>query len=463
LKTIALIFPDGITLRNWIYSSFLQRAVAKYKLVIFHHVDAMVFEELPNDIRAKITFYKIGTFREFPLAKVFRYAKQRAGLLINNERDPNPTYLRNFPNYKTYPFHERLIFNLAEWFSNKPSQEKVLWLERQHHRWFDWGNKAIIQKMQHILERENVDLVFNAHQRDVKSLPIVRAARNLGLKTGNFVYSWDNLPKGRMTVYADAYLVWSPYMKAEMALYYPDISPDRVMITGTPQFEFYHTLQATSRIEFAKKHGLNPNKRWILYSGDMTDASPYDEYYLQDVYRAWKQSPDFNDTELIFRRAPMDNTGRFQKILDQCPEMVNIDPLWVSVGTHENEIAVSFQDVQMLVDLVQHCETALNFGSTMAHDFAQLGKRVWYIDYEHEANPKTWWTSKIFYSYKHFDSMEGLDPVNWIKSRGELSQAFRAQSAKNEDHIDWTARITKSPTEAVTKVLDCFDELLTNG
>ena len=54
-----------------------------------------------------------------------------------------------------------------------------------------------------------------------------------------FIFSWDNLPKARLAVEADLYLVWSQWMKDEMRDYYPEISEEKVKLVGTPQFEFY--------------------------------------------------------------------------------------------------------------------------------------------------------------------------------------------------------------------------------
>ncbi len=454
-KTLALVLPDGITLRNFVYSSFIEEASKDFRLVIFHFVDKSVFKEIDEKLTNQITFYKIETFREGILAKVYRYAKLKASLLLNFKSDPNPTFLNNFPAYKKYAFPERMLFRLSELLATNATQKKVESLEKLHVKWFDTGNKSEIHNAREIITKENVSIVLNAHQRDVKSLPVMRAAQWLNIKTVNFIYSWDNLPKGRMAVPADHFFVWSDHMKSEMNRYYPDIKNERISVTGTPQFEFYHRFTKTPREKFAAKHGLDPDKKWYLYSGDMTDASPFDQHYLEDVYNAWCASNEKENTQLVFRRAPTDNTGRFNEVLAKCPEIVAIEPLWKQFGKHSMTFAVSKEDVQMLVDIIEHCYTAVNFGSTMAHDFAQRKKRVFYINYEHPLNKHDTWTSAFFYRYTHFESLEGLNAVEWVYDKSEISPIFAANfKDAGNGHMQWHNKISKDTNKAVVNIVN---------
>jgi len=459
-KNLGLVLPDGITLRNFVFSSFLKEAVKNFNVIIFHFVDKSVFNEVDSEIVAHVQLVKIENYKEFPLAKVYRYAKQKASLEINYKRSKNATLLRNFPNYKNYSFLAKLPYMLAEFVAKNPTQNLVERLEKQHLTFAVAGNKKEVSKYEKLLKKHQVDVLFNIHQRDVKSIPLVLAAKKLRIKSANFVYSWDNLPKGRMAVVTDYYFVWSEYMKAEMNLYYPDIEDSRIIITGTPQFEFYHTITPDTREEFALKYGLDPAKRWILYSGDMTDASPFDQHYLEDVFKAWENSKEKNNTQLLFRRAPTDLTGRFKDVLAKYPEIVNIEPLWKSTGNHQMHLMVSQEDVNLLVNLIEHCHTAVNFGSTMAHDFAQRQKRVYYLNYNHPAVIKEQWSAEIFYAYTHFDSLEGMDAVNWVNSKEEISKVFFNESNQSDQRIsDWHAKITDDTKSASQKIISALEQI----
>lgn len=458
-KTLLLILPDGITLRNFIYSSFLDKAAEQFNVVVLHFVDAKVFEGLDAKTMRNLKLVPLRSYQERLLSKIFRYAKQWASLSYNFYLTGNATLYRNFPNYREYSLLKRIPFIAAKWLGRKGTQKKVLHLEKNHLKWFVREHRRIVQMAMNLLQSHNVDIVFNVHQRDVKSLPFMVSAEKLTIPTVNFIYSWDNLPKGRMANRANFYFVWSDYMKSELNRYYPDINDSQVRVTGTPQFEFYHTHPITAREYFAQLFGLNPLKEWILYSGDMTDASPYDQYYLEDVHEAWMQSTRKEVTELLFRRAPTDLSGRFAKTLKERPEIKVIDPLWKQFGNHQMSLAVTKEDVQLLVDLVSHCSTAINFGSTMAHDFAQYNKRVYYLNYEHPKNPMNNWTAEIFYKYTHFESMRDLDPVEWINSKAELSRIFEEQRPLDERISHWHNRITANTKTASNKIVTYLAEL----
>ena len=101
-----------------------------------------------------------------------------------------------------------------------------------------------------MLRNNKPDIIFSTHQRSLDGSVIIEAAKSLGIKTVGAVYSWDNLPKARLLVRTENYVVWSEYMKQEMADYYPEVDPAKVLITGTPQFEFISTRSSMSREEF---------------------------------------------------------------------------------------------------------------------------------------------------------------------------------------------------------------------
>jgi hypothetical protein len=458
-KNLALILPDGITLRNFVFSTFLQRAEELFAITIYHYPSADVFAALPESLRAQIRFVQISTYRENPLAKAFRYAKQKASLKRNNSQNPNPTFLRNYPDYKKYPLHERLVFWLANFCALSTSAKWIYWLERAQITLFDFFHAKQIAAYARQFTADQISVVLNAHQRDVKSLPMMRAAASKHIPQINFIYSWDNLPKGRMAVPASHFFVWSKYMKEEMNLYYPDIADKRIHITGTPQFEFYHTFVPHTKEQFAQTYSLDLSKRWIIYTGDMTDASPFDQHYLEDVYSAWKNSRHYKQSQLLFRRAPTDLTGRFDEVLQRCPEIVEIPTLWDTDGGHQMGLRVTKEDVQLLVDLVEHCHTAVNFGSTMAHDFAQRNKRIYYLNYNHQNVKKSIWSAEIFYSYVHFESLKGLDAVNWINHADQLPEIFSSDAGKSTDLLRWHQKITEPAERAAGNMVHALQSI----
>jgi hypothetical protein len=137
------------------------------------------------------------------------------------------------------------------------------------------------------LEQYQPDLIFCTTQRATQSISALLAAKDLGIPTVAFVYSWDNVPKAMQVVETDYYCVWSEHMKREVLQYYSFVKPEQIFVTGTPQFEphYDHSLKET-REDFFKQYGLDVNKQYICYSGDDETTSPLDQYYLEDLANA---------------------------------------------------------------------------------------------------------------------------------------------------------------------------------
>src|SRR5262249_51674205 len=102
------------------------------------------------------------------------------------------------------------------------------------------GRQPEVERRRRILRQINPPVIFCSPQRPPVILPLVLAARSLGIPTATFIFSWDNLTsKGRIAAPFDHYLVWSEHMRGELLRFYPDVSNERVHVVGTPQFDPY--------------------------------------------------------------------------------------------------------------------------------------------------------------------------------------------------------------------------------
>ena len=72
-----------------------------------------------------------------------------------------------------------------------------------------------------ILKKEKPEVLFCSTQRALTTVAPILAARDLGIPTVCFIFSWDNLPKGTKVLDTDYYLVWSHHMQEELVTYYP--------------------------------------------------------------------------------------------------------------------------------------------------------------------------------------------------------------------------------------------------
>jgi hypothetical protein len=277
-------------------------------------------------------------------------------------------------------------------------------------------------KVSNLLEAIKPDLVFCTHQRALKAAAVFAAARKLSIKTTTVIYSWDNLPKARLALKADQYLVWSSYMKKELGIMYPEIASEKISITGTPQFEFFlkpeHIIPKET---FYSTYNLNPQHKHICFSGDDKTTSPYDPHYLNDLAEALSSAGMQHDHRIIFRRCPVDTSNRYDWVLQKFPDLiVEIVPLWNFNSDRWSAVYPTFEDVRLLTSLAFYADVVMNVGSTMAFDFGMFGKPCIFINYDHVVDKN--WSVHTIYKFQHFRSMPSRDAVYWLNSKDAIAE-----------------------------------------
>jgi len=291
------------------------------------------------------------------------------------------------------------------------------------------------------------------------------AARLLGIKTATFVYSWDNIAKGAFAFTTDHYLVWSERMFNELLDRYEWITPEQVHVLGTPQFEPHlDTTRIRSREEFCDELGLNPEKPIVLFSGDDVATSPHDPTFLEDVAKAILTHEHLNGTQLIFRRCPADLSSRYDSVLEKYPWIVISEPRWTTPnGGAWNDAIPTNEDLTLLSNIVTHCATTVNVGSTVAMDFAVLDKPAIWLDYN--PDPTSTWYANSPYSYPHFDSVRRHDPIHWVRSRSQIQDTLIAclasDDGKSANRHSWLQEELTLPVKGTSlRFIDAIKELV---
>jgi hypothetical protein len=312
---------------------------------------------------------------------------------------------------------------------------------------------SYLDQVNHILIEEAPDMIFCAHQRSLEAVPIMIAARRK-IPTATFIYSWDNLPKGEMAVRTDHYLVWSARMKEDLLKYYPSVAGDRVHIVGTPQFEHYFDSSLVKdRCQFLRRLGLDDSRPIVCYSGGAEATAPNEPAYLADLAYAMRRVRAQTRPQIIFRRCPVDHSDRYDNVLRQYPEIIVSDPVWASFRDGDwTQVVPTMEDVALLANLAHHCDLVVNVGSTMAMDFAVLGKPSIYVNYDLDnvTNDNPTQVSDV-YRLPHFRSVHELQPVYWATSPQQLgNQVLHALSHPTEKlqaRRDWLDQQALAPLD----------------
>nr|WP_317631512.1 hypothetical protein [uncultured Flavobacterium sp.] len=449
-KKIIFLIPDGVGIRNYLYSNILPNVNQNAEIVFWSPLPKDAFEDIKNIHGIDFKYQNLVLKPEGLISRITREAATFARLIHNANLVNNPTILSNW-NYKPKTYKLKLLNKLAQFIGTYISKNYNKILKAESVSRNNWS-KETINEYKKLLLKEKPSSIFITHQRVASLMPICMAAQELDIKVTTVIYSWDNLPKARLAVRADKYLVWSEYMEKEMHLYYPEISRQDIVITGTPQFEFYNDTQfKISKEDFAQKYDLDLSKKWICFSGDDILTSPNDQYYLGDLAETIHKLNLHQNYHIIFRRCPADFSDRFNDVLKKYKDLItSIDPDWYNSKTGWMANYPKYSDISLLFNVVNYCDMVVNVGSTMAHDFAMFNKPCAYIKYDNGLNPH--WSSDRVYNFQHFRSMFGINPIIWINEPEDFKFIFHEENTINQDRKIWLKKIVNKIDTASSEI-----------
>ena len=450
---ILLVVPDGVAIRNYIYTSLISKLMDKgAEIQIYHRISNSAIDEINKIYNGKLKFVRISDYSENIIGTIIRETNVYARLLRNKKVLDNETIM-DFWNKNQKTTKRKILYKTAEIFGFfvSKSNKSILFLDIIYEKLL--SKNVIIKTITKDLNDFKPDIILNLHQRSTISAPIALVAKQLKIKTATVIFSWDNVPKARLIARYDYYLVWSELMKSEICALYDEINPLQVIVTGTPQFEFYFKKELyVSKENFFEKFGLDVNKKTICFSAN-DQSSPYEANYFNDICEALNKMDETIRPQIVLRKSPVDITNRFDATLQKYATFVfRIDPDWC-YDTHDEKsfstIFPAINDNTILVNTVKHADLVINLGSTMAHDFAVLNKPCLYLNYNPVKNSN--FPVEKVYNFQHFKSMKDLSAVGWINSKSEINskivEALNSPELVASDRIKWMQKIVKFPLE----------------
>lgn len=450
MKKIFIFLPDGVGLKSFALTNFKEIGEAQ-------GFDVTYWNNTPFSIEKEFGFkeIKIENQKINPLTNIFTRARKRAELNWFDKKFNEKVYnTYNFPqSYSSIKDAVKSI--LVDVLVTTCSHEKgVLFIRNQIKKLERKSAKYQYCKTQ--LSTEKPDFIFCTNQRQSQAIAPILAAQDLGIPTATFVFSWDNLPKATTLIETDYYFVWSEHMKKEVLMYCPYVTADKILVTGTPQFEshFDKNLLLTKE-EFFAEHNLDLNKKYICYSGDDIVTSPLDQFYVEDLAISIRElnTKGYN-LGLIYRKCPVDFTDRYNPILEKYSDViVNIDPLWRQVGDSWDVILPTKEDFALQSNLCEYTEFVANVASSMVFDFVAHDKSCLFFDYEQPQLEKGIRDIGQNYHYIHFRSLPSKKAALWSFNKNELTQTVQdiidgKASNVYEGKIWFETIVGKTPTEA---------------
>tara|TARA_R110002096_G_scaffold427188_1_gene637716 strand:+ start:7833 stop:9257 length:1425 start_codon:yes stop_codon:yes gene_type:complete len=444
-RKILVLITDGVSLRNFAYTSFYKKGQQNNCEVIF-------WNSTPFDLS------DLG-INQIPLTKS-RLHKYTTVLKNVRKRIELNCYRKRFkdPIYSKYAFP--LPFNTTK-NKIKSAITKILIVLFNSEKGLSFIRNQICRlessseyykSCKIVLETYKPDLIYCTSQRSALAIAPVLAAKELKIPTIGFIYSWDNLPKATLDVVTDFYHVWSNHMKEEVLKYQPFISENQVTVTGTPQFEpHFNTEEIIPKASFYKTYKLNSDKTYICYSGDDITTSPKDPLYLRDVALAVRKlNKKGHKLGLIFRRCPVDVSNRYDLVINEFEDIiVPIEPVWKAEGQVWNTILPTKDDSILLASLATHSAIVINLGSSMVFDYAIHNKPCMFMNYNYFNSKEQPQEGAHVYDYVHFRSKPSEDAVCWLNHPDEISGKIKIllkDSSKTVNAANqWFNVINKQP------------------
>lgn len=449
-KKIFVFLPDGVGLRNFAFTKFKEIGEEQgFNIQYWNNTLFSLNEELGFDE------IKIKNHQQHTLTPIYSRVRKRIELNVSRNKFKDnvyPTY--KFPlNYKG--FKNALKSSYISLLIGLNSSEKGVERIRKKINKLERINPKY-QYCKAQLQEHKPDLIFCTTQRSTQSISALLAAKDLGIPTVAFVYSWDNVPKAMQVVETDYYCVWSEHMKNQVLQYYPFVKEEQIIVTGTPQFEpHYYKELIKSKEDFFNEHHLDVNKKYICFSGDDETTSPLDQYYLEDLVKAVRNLNDKGENlGIIYRKCPVDLTDRYDKVLEDNKDLIKaLDPLWKSVGKMWNQVMPTKEDVAMLVNVCYHTEFVTNVCSSTVFDFVVHNKPCIYYNYEQPQLKKGIRDIGQNYKYVHFRSMPSQEAAIFCRDKNDLEgivdNILKGKVSNVTEGLKWYEIIVgKTPTQA---------------
>ncbi|MBA3355397.1 MAG: hypothetical protein H0U18_05545 [Pyrinomonadaceae bacterium] len=416
---LLLLIPDGVGVRNFILGSFLRQAVEKGQVYALHVFPENLVTTHSDGLGPKVQWQPLVPYGDKPLSFTLRNALSYAQMYWADTQAMR--YNRSLPISGSW--RTRTAVHTAQLVGRAAASARGIgMLDRWHCSAVD--RMPEVEHYRRLLKEIKPSVLFCSHQRPPIILPPVLAAKSLGIPTATFIFSWDNLTsKGRIAAPFDHYMVWSEHMRRELLRYYPDVSPEKIHIVGTPQFDPYaNEKMLWSREEFFSRVGADPSRPLICYSGGDAGTCPEDPEHVGVLLELIRAGRIKENPQILLRPMPVDDGSRYSNVRRNYPELIYLQPTWLHTEPGDwSRVMPLLEDLQFLANLTHYADLNVNLASTMTLDFAIHDKPIVNIAFDVASPPpfgKPLWD--YYYRFEHYRPVVELGAARFARSPEEL-------------------------------------------
>jgi hypothetical protein len=207
----------------------------------------------------------------------------------------------------------------------------------------------------------------------VPQLDYLRAARKLRIPTGLLVASWDNLTtKGVIQEIPDLVTVWNEAQVTE-AIDLHAVPPGRVVATGANAYDhWFDWSPSTTREEFCRSRGLDPDQPYILYVGSSSfiapDEAPFINRWIAQIREGSEQLAQAGVLVRPHPTNPLDGKTAEQRALAELDRVA----VWPPSGANPTDI----EKRSAYYDSIYHSSAVVGVNTSALIESAIVGRQV---------------------------------------------------------------------------------------
>lgn len=413
--TIVLLLSSGWGVRTFLQTDVLPELRRRARVVLFAAPDLVpvLRERLGEDV-------PVEPLHPFdPNAGAYGRAYRRRNHRFFRLSSTATRRIKMAEYRRTLRGWKRLAFDLRELDARLfARRDRLPGLEERERRLLlrDYPHAAEYERR---LRGHGADLVVSTLPHAHEEAPPAVVARHLGIPTGAWINSWDNLTSkpAYFTGY-DHYFVWSERLRSELLRYYPEAAPATVDVTGVPHFDWYHRdCMRMPREELCAAYGFDPGRPLVLYGTATPHLAPTEHLIVQRLARDLAEME--GRPQLLVRLHPGDAGGRFRDwspgsaVALQVPGQRGRGKLGGYCPTPEEN--------RELVSSILHADVVVNLASTLTLDAALCDRPV--VNIAFDLSPERSFQEPIdqYYSeYDHYRTVVESGAVSLARSSEEL-------------------------------------------
>lgn len=373
---IVLVAGRGEVVRNFLYSQTLERLSEEADVSL---LSVVTDEEFIG--RAEPFLTRVEALRELPPPRAVAYLRT----LVENAHDRRlwSAVARNNWELRDRRAAEagtmvrrRLVRTASRVLGHQPVLRALTRLEQSLAY-----RLRPTREFDRLFDEIEPDLVFNgSHIHGMAAEMPVRVAARQGIPTAGFIFSWDNLTsRSRIFAPYDHFLVWTEGMRRQFLDIYPKVSADRVVATGTPQFDYHQRDEfRLSREDLCRRLGIDPRRPFVLYTTGIDNHFYEEHHHVELVARILGELDLPQRPQLVVRTYAKGTSDAMRALADRgLPETVFRPGLW-----DERQQTPHYDDLAIYTSLLLHTALGINAASTVSLELMLFDKPVINLDFD---------------------------------------------------------------------------------